>query len=860
MTLSTSPGAPFLQNPCSRKELLRPLSSDRSRASTLCNGAIDHSKEWSRKMRRIMKPLLFGGLAALAAASLLPSPTWADRTTAEDSMVTVNEDGVHDFVRSEFNSSSHSTVRGVRIWAQPDRGLLTNDAGDVIGPGARMNPNNIKYHPQSGIGEYYTSFEFAANHAGASKNDDDHDGRSVRMFIHVQPSSTQEGRPTITGPATPRVGDTLGVDLSNIEEAARPNVTNLLWQRCRAGSCNFISPHSWTYTLTAADLGHKLHVATLPRAAVDKWSPLYPSGDKVVQANPNNAPTALTSTVPPAGDTLYEDGSYRFTPADFRFSDANGDPLASVTIRSLPGRGELMFLDSAVSEGQTLKRSALDAGGLKYTAPSRPGFTRFTFTVNDGEHDSASATMRITVTDPTIPGTGGPAPDPASYPPGAPRKVDALPRNGEVVLRWLTPNPALSDAPLLYYQYRYAAGRSVGEDVMWHDVPDGSDEDVDAANETLYRVTNLTNGTQYTFEVRAVNDNGPGSANYARATPTGGSTGTGGGGGGGGGSGGGGGGGSFGGGGGGGGGTTTEEEEVAEVVGYLENPGPASFQSGIGVLSGWVCEAETVEIELGELGRQAAGYGTERLDTEAECGDVDNGFGLLFNWNRLGDGEHEVVAWVDDVELGRATVRVTTVGEGEEEEFLRGVAGGCEVPDFPMEGETVTLVWQQSQQNFVLAAGEAPASQTDHAGLPGVGYLENPGSNSFQSGIGVLSGWVCEGEEVEVELGDLGRQVAAYGTERVDTESVCGDVDNGFGLLFNWNRLGDGEHEVVAWVDDVELGRATVRVTTVGEGEEEEFLRGVAGGCEVPDFPAMDQTVTLEWQQNSQNFVITEVE
>ena len=75
-------------------------------------------------------------------------------------------------------------------------------------------------------------------------------------------------------------------------------------------------------------------------------------------------------------------------------------------------------------------------------------------------------------------------------------------------------------------------------------------------------------------------------------------------------------------------------------------------------------------------------------------------------------------------------------------------------------------------------------------------------------------------------------------------------------LLFNWNLLGDGEHEVVAFVDGEELGRATVRVTTLGE----EFLRGVEGECVVEDFPGLAQTVTLEWHQNSQNFIMTAVE
>ena len=312
--------------------------------------------------------------------------------------------------------------------------------------------------------------------------------------------------------------------------------------------------------------------------------------------------------------------------------------------------------------------------------------------------------------------------------------------------------------------------------------------------------------------------------------------------------GGGGGGGGSGGGGGGGGGPSTPAPPP-EPVGYLENPGTAVPQSGIGVISGWVCEAAVVEIELNGVPQEAA-YGTERLDTEAVCGDTDNGFGLLFNWNLLGDGVHEVVAFVDGVELTRTTVTVTTLGM----EFLRDVTGTCEATDFPLAGEHVTLVWQQAQQNFSIADGAAPRG-ADRAGAIEGGYLENPGPNSFQSGIGVISGWVCEAETVEIVLNGEA-QPAAYGTERLDTLDACGDTDNGFGLLFNWNLLGEGEHTVVARVDGEELGRATVRVTTLGT----EFLRGVAGECEAEGFPMPGETVTLEWQQNSQNFVITDIE
>ena len=128
-----------------------------------------------------------------------------------------------------------------------------------------------------------------------------------------------------------------------------------------------------------------------------------------------------------------------------------------------------------------------------------------------------------------------------------------------------------------------------------------------------------------------------------------------------------------------------------------------------------------------------------------------------------------MVAFVDGVELGRATVTVTTLGQ----EFLRDVAGTCEVADFPALGETVTLMWQQTSQNFVIAGGSAPAGATPGRTSALTGFLENPGHNSFQSGVRVLSGWVCEADMVEIEIGSAGRQVAAYGTERLDTLDAC---------------------------------------------------------------------------------------
>ena len=163
--------------------------------------------------------------------------------------------------------------------------------------------------------------------------------------------------------------------------------------------------------------------------------------------------------------------------------------------------------------------------------------------------------------------------------------------------------------------------------------------------------------------------------------------------------------------------------------------------------------------------------------------------------------------------------------------------------------------------SFIINSGFYPGAEGTGSL---VGVLENPGPHSFQSGVGALWGWVCDAEMVEIEIetaqGEVEPYMADYGMERLDTLETCGDTDNGFVLLVNWNRVGAGEHMVTALVDGIALGRAAVQVTTVGEGAEEEFLRGVEGECVAEDFPYQGQSTRLEWQQNSQNFVITDVE
>ena len=58
----------------------------------------------------------------------------------------------------------------------------------------------------------------------------------------------------------------------------------------------------------------------------------------------------------------------------------------------------------------------------------------------------------------------------------------------------------------------------------------------------------------------------------------------------------------------------------------------------------------------------------------AQAININNGFGLLFNWNLLGTGQHTIRVLADGGggEFARATFTVTTLGE----EFLRGASRG----------------------------------------------------------------------------------------------------------------------------------------------------------------------------------------
>ncbi|MBM4259775.1 MAG: hypothetical protein FJ147_28250 [Deltaproteobacteria bacterium] len=282
--------------------------------------------------------------------------------------------------------------------------------------------------------------------------------------------------------------------------------------------------------------------------------------------------------------------------------------------------------------------------------------------------------------------------------------------------------------------------------------------------------------------------------------------------------------------------------------GILETPTPGSFQSGIGLVRGWVCTASRVDIEIDATVVIQSAYGEERGDTQTTCGDTNNGFSVQINWNELGEGAHVVRALADGEEVGRATVVVATLGQP----FFLGAQGEFPVQPFPQAGRTTRLRWQESRQQFVLSSGATPATG---GGSPrNDAKLEDPQPGSFQSGVGLIRGWICTATRIEAFIDGQGPIPAVYQEPRGDTQPTCNDTNNGFSIQVNWNDLGDGTHTVRVLADGSEVGQATFTVVTLGLGS---FPLGLAGSFVLPNFPKNGTQTNVAWLESQQNFVVT---
>lgn len=150
-----------------------------------------------------------------------------------------------------------------------------------------------------------------------------------------------------------------------------------------------------------------------------------------------------------------------------------------------------------------------------------------------------------------------------------------------------------------------------------------------------------------------------------------------------------------------------------------------------------------------------------------------------------------------------------------------------------------------------IAAGTDPLTSETNS-TASYGSLEVP-SGEVMSGIGLISGWHCDAEEISVVIDSETPLLAGYGTDRKDTLELCEDSDNGFGMLYNFGLLESGPHIIRVLANGVEFDRVSFDSLRLSTGS---FSINLEGSVEVSDFPKPGHITTLTWDESSQSFSI----
>lgn len=145
-------------------------------------------------------------------------------------------------------------------------------------------------------------------------------------------------------------------------------------------------------------------------------------------------------------------------------------------------------------------------------------------------------------------------------------------------------------------------------------------------------------------------------------------------------------------------------------IGVLGTPTEGSTISGIGVISGYHCTSEDIDIYIDGISLGKAGAGTTLLGTQGVCGRTNTGYSLLYNFNNLQPGQHVVEAYANGIFLESHYFNSVRSGGVP---WLSGASKTTTVQDFPSPGQTATLEWVQSQQNFLVTIIHAPNTAPD---------------------------------------------------------------------------------------------------------------------------------------------------
>ena len=446
---------------------------------------------------------------AVAMSVVNAAPTAADQT------VTTNEDTAYTFSAADFNfadTDTGNTLSSVTIVTLPasDKGTLKLDTTAVTAhqsvSKADLDADKLTFTPAANAnGQARFTFK-------VSDGTDESASASAMTVAVTAVNDAATGAPTIFGGSW--VGQTVTAETSGIADIdGLPGTFTYQWVRVDGSDETDIpGATAGAYTLAAADEGKtvKVKVSFTDNGGASETvtSGAFPSSDSVAAAATQTRDVIWSATL--------RVHATRYT-AGCNSQGSSGKCTSQLNDRDFTLAGDRY-------EVHRIGLSYLNAFHIKfeYGGNFSPAELRkltlyvdgASFPINTGElgvgghiitwensgipfsswHSGKRVNLRLTA--------------PKASTPSAPRSLVATGAHRKLDLTWSAPENdgggGISD-----YEYRYSAGASVAEDTPW----------ISAGKDLKERVTGLTNGAAYAFEVRAVNRAGKSTAITATGTP-----------------------------------------------------------------------------------------------------------------------------------------------------------------------------------------------------------------------------------------------------------------------------------------------------------------------------------------------------
>ena len=329
--------------------------------------------------------------------------------TGADSTVETAQNTAYAFAAADFgfaDTDLADALNSVRIVTPPALGTLALDGTEVMADDivtkAQLDDGELTFTPVPGAtGAPYASFTFKVNDG----RDDSAIAYTMSITVNTVPTGADNTVETAQDTAYAFMADDFGFEdddagdtLDSVRIVTPPALGTLALDGTEVMADDVV-------TKAQLDDG-ELTFTPVPGATGEPYTNFtFKVNDGTVDSASAYTMSITVNAAPTGADkmvTIAEDTTYPFKADDFGFADTDaGDTLESVKIESLPALGRLALGGTSVALDDVVNRAQIDGGMVTFTpvagATGDP-YASFTFKVNDGTDDSASAyTMSIAV-------------------------------------------------------------------------------------------------------------------------------------------------------------------------------------------------------------------------------------------------------------------------------------------------------------------------------------------------------------------------------------------------------------------------------------------------------------------------------